>query len=373
MRKGIRRRGMTYLIDVTWKGTRRTATARTLVEAEAKRVELSNGLMNNPAAVADKVSWTLAEALKRATSIAWAGARSELTSVRNACGALAYFGGARRLATISTTALDGYVEALQARGNSDGTINRKLAALSKMMAVAIERGGLSSKPHFPRRRESQGRIRFLTDAEERRVITLFRQWNCMGYADAVMVLADTGLRLGELLRLEHRDVDLKARLLTVWQTKTGQPRTVPMTTRVHDILISVGQGRCFLINEDAFRHAWDRARGLMGLTDDKGFVIHALRHTCASRLVQRGVNLKVIQEWLGHKSLAMTMRYAHLSPTNLLDAVAVLEQTAPPPMGWGCAAAPSGKCNSLRCDFGSACVLEQTSKSPAPDVAAVLP
>ena len=66
----------------------------------------------------------------------------------------------------------------------------------------------------------------------------------------------------------------------------------------------------------------------MGLAEDDGFVPHALRHTWASRLIQRGVSLRVVQEWLGHKTITVTMRYAHLSPKSLLAAVSVLEAPA---------------------------------------------
>ncbi len=67
----------------------------------------------------------------------------------------------------------------------------------------------------------------------------------------------------------------------------------------------------------------DRNGGFPRLSDG---VAHALRHTCASRLVQRGVGLKVVQQWMGHKRIEVTLRYAHLSPTSLLEAVKVLEE-----------------------------------------------
>jgi site-specific recombinase XerD len=73
---------------------------------------------------------------------------------------------------------------------------------------------------------------------------------------------------------------------------------------------------------------WSRLRTAMKLSGDKQFVPYALRHTCASRLIQRGQSLRVVGDWLGHKSLSITMRYAHLSPTNLLDAVKVLTEGA---------------------------------------------
>lgn len=60
----------------------------------------------------------------------------------------------------------------------------------------------------------------------------------------------------------------------------------------------------------------------MRLSFDAQFTPHCLRHTCASRLVQSGVGIRVVQEWLGHKTIQMTMRYAHLSPTSLHEAAA---------------------------------------------------
>ena len=78
-----------------------------------------------------------------------------------------YFGRERGLDTIDTNDLDEYATDLAARlKNSDSTINRKLAALSKVMTFAMERGGLDRKPKFPFRKEYAGRIRFFTEEEE---------------------------------------------------------------------------------------------------------------------------------------------------------------------------------------------------------------
>ena len=71
--------------------------------------------------------------------------------------------------------------------------------------------------------------------------------------------------------------------------------------------------------------AWAWVREEMGLKDDKDFILHALRHTCASRLVNKGIDLYVVKEWLGHSSIQITERYAHLDPQKLVRAVEVLE------------------------------------------------
>jgi len=72
--------------------------------------------------------------------------------------------------------------------------------------------------------------------------------------------------------------------------------------------------------------AWQWVRKEMGLEGDKEFVIHsATRHTCASRLVNAGVDLYVVKDILGHASIATTQIYAHLAPHKLVDAMSVLE------------------------------------------------
>ncbi|HEV2547714.1 MAG TPA: tyrosine-type recombinase/integrase [Stellaceae bacterium] len=79
------------------------------------------------------------------------------------------------------------------------------------------------------------------------------------------------------------------------------------------------------------RYWFDKAKGAMGLAAEDAFVIYACRHTCATRLVEAGVNLRVIQRWLGHKSLATTERYAKCGDDMLLRAAASLSAAFPPP------------------------------------------
>jgi integrase len=234
-------------------------------------------------------------------------------------------GPSRSAAEIDDDAVEEFVEGLEDAGNSNGTINRKLAALSKMLRYGVRKGKLEKMPHIDRKPEGGGRIRWLTDDEEKAVLGTLLRWEKLDHVDAVTVLLDTGLRPSELYRLRAQDVDQKTGMLTIWQSKNGKPRSVKMTRRVREVFKRRKGPAPFPFDNMWMRHTWDRVRTHLGYTEDPHFVPYICRHTCASRLAQRGVRLQVIMEWLGHSSTAMTMRYAHLSPSSLDEAALALE------------------------------------------------
>jgi integrase len=274
--------------------------------------------------------WTLEYAVERTYEARWEGSKGERTTMLNAQAAVAYFGAGTPLDAITTDRIDGYAGHLKERGNSNGTINRKLAALSAILRTAHERTKLRAMPHIPRQKEAEGRLRWLRDDEELRLLqTVLRLYPEVH--GLTVFLLDTGLRLGEALRLTWRDVDLglQGNRVHVWETKADKPRTVPLTARARNGLGAYAgdEVRVFAATPDQYRRQLAKACAVAGI---EGVTPHTLRHTCASRLVQRGVALKVVQEFLGHKSITTTMRYAHIAPENLEAAVAVLEDRPAP-------------------------------------------
>lgn len=334
--KGIRKRGDKFFVDVTVQGRRRTGTADTLAEAKDMRVTLRAALIageGRDVGAKTGPGWTLGEAFDRTLTLVWEGSRSETTAKLNAQAAIDHFGRTMPLSEIDTNALDGYVMRLMDKGNSNATVNRKLAALSKMMSVAVDRGGLERKPKVPKRKEPVGRTRYLTPEEEAKVLAQVTAWGQPMFHDALVILLDTGLRLGELLRLDRQAIE--GNNITVWVTKADLPRTIPMTKRAK---VAIDWRIAAMTNTEAWKDPkaplfpvsprwmqvqWDRVRHHLGLDD---VTLHIMRHTCASRLVQRGVGLPVVQQWMGHKTIQVTLRYAHLSPTNFAQAAAALEQ-----------------------------------------------
>lgn len=328
--KGIRTRGNKFFVDVTMNGRRRTGTADTLAEAKDLQVQLKAAIIEgrDVGAKMGGKGWTLGEAFDRTAALEWAGMRSEKTARTNGTAAVEFFGRTMPLEEIDTNAIDSWVIKLMDKGNSNATVNRKLAALSKMMTVAVDRQGLSRKPKIPKRKEPVGRTRFITLEEEKQIEFLLSRWGAVDLSDALVVLLDTGLRLGELLRL--RPADVTGNVLTVWVTKGDMPRSIPMTKRVAETVERRGRA-CPDMNTPLFNFSarwiqvqWDRVRFHLGLED---VTLHVMRHTCASRLAQSGeVDILVIQKWMGHKTITVTQRYAHLIPKNLADAAHVLER-----------------------------------------------
>lgn len=275
--------------------------------------------------------WTLGQGFEDCLTEEWKGRGGETSAVKNSRAALEFFGAKTPLSEITTDWIYAWVTRLRQIGNSNGTINRKLAALSKIMSHAFHRGKMPAKPNFPKRKqEPEGRQRFLTQEEETRALAFLSQWEKDEHVEVFCVLVDTGMRPSELWRLETRHCNFETGMLLIPKTKNNKARSVPMTSRVKGIiarrleLTPQGQ-RVFPFDNNWMEHVWQRLRYSMQLGDDKEFVPYALRHTCASRLVQRGVHLSVVKEWLGHKNIQVTMRYAHLSPANLSEAVKVLE------------------------------------------------
>lgn len=212
---------------------------------------------------------------------------------------------------------------------SPATRNRELAALRHLLRLAVEWGHIEKAPRIRLAREPEGRLRFLNEAEAVRLLDACRQSQNPHLYRIVVVALYTGARRGEVRGLTWERVDFARGVLLFSHTKSGRRREVPMSEAVYSVLAEIpGQkteGPVFRRRDGAawgsIRTAFERAVVIARLED---FRFHDLRHTCASWLIMAGRNLKEVQELLGHRTFAMTLRYAHLSPDRLREAVASL-------------------------------------------------
>ncbi len=216
------------------------------------------------------------------------------------------------------------------RGLSPAALNRELATLRHLLRLSEEWGYLEKAPRIRLAKEPEGRLRFLTEDEIQRLLEACERSQNPYLKAMVTIALHTGMRKGEILGLEWERVDFSRGVLLLEQTKSGRRREVPMNRAVDDALSSLpgptSGGLCFRKTNGAawgsIRTAFERACKAARI---EKFRFHDLRHTCASWLVMRGRSLKEVQELLGHREFSMTLRYAHLAPDRLREAVASLE------------------------------------------------
>ncbi|WP_255561626.1 site-specific integrase [Pseudohoeflea sp. DP4N28-3] len=232
---------------------------------------------------------------------------------------IALFLDRHRIKAIDDAVIDRLVGYFREKGNRNSTINRKLAALFKLLKKAERAGQIARLPTYLRLRERNARVRFLTASEEAAMFAAIERRN-PDHARLCRFLVDTGARVGEALALKWNDIH--GDTVTFWITKSGRSRSVPLTRRARLALAAIRRsdpkGPFAAIAYQNFKYDWNKARVECGFAGDPNMVPHILRHTCASRLVQAGIDLRRVQTFLGHQTIQITIRYAHLA-TNDLD------------------------------------------------------
>lgn len=221
------------------------------------------------------------------------------------------------------------------------TINRDLSLLSHLFTKAIEWGHLTEHPM------KGGKVKKLPGETMReRILMPEEESHLLAEASStlrpIVILAlDTGMRSGEILGLTWDRIDARQGEVLLTQTKNGGYRRLPLTDRAREILrakstSSTPAGRVFTRGNgtplrsvrEAFLGARDRAK----LPDLR---FHDLRHTFATRLVTGGVDIVTVQRLLGHRTLAMTQRYAHPTSTDMRRAIQTLNGLALAGQQWG--------------------------------------
>jgi integrase len=264
------------------------------------------------------------------------------------------------LTAITVERIESWKARRLSEGRSPSTVLRDLFTLSSVLRRAVKAGELPENPvrRVDRPRiDRRGKVRFLDEAEESRLrIALQERDETMRslrtaandrrqergepllppltrFGDhltpAVLLSINTGLRRGEVLKLRWRSVDFDRRLLTVegWDAKSRQTRHVPLNDEAMSVLQgwqdqSGNRARVFDMST-GFRTAWQKLLKRAAITR---FRWHDLRHHFASRLVQRGVPLNTVRDLLGHSTVQMSLRYAHLAPDQRREAVAKLNE-----------------------------------------------
>jgi integrase len=208
------------------------------------------------------------------------------------------------------------LEVLQgiAERTSRSTANRYLALIRRVFNWAVERGYLENNPisGIKPYKENPGRTRWLRHEEAERLLMECEKIPRLYMFTAIALL--TGMRLGEIESLRWGDIDLERGTIRIPDSKTGQARIIPLEEPLKRILETWPKTGELVLGKFTHKKAFMGAVKRAGLSD---FRFHDLRHTYASWKVMAGVDLRTIAGLLGHRTLAMVMRYSHLAPEHL--------------------------------------------------------
>lgn len=234
--------------------------------------------------------------------------------------------GDKLAAAIAPADIETFLGTLRAGGTSGPTANRYRALISSVFSYGVRIGTVESNPvaRVPRYKENAGRIRYLLEGEETKLREVIRAECPRREAEFDLAIC-TGMRRGEQFTIRWENVNTRWKTLTV-TGKQGRRniRLNPIAIAAVEILRKRSRGSVFVCPETKADGQADWRRWFEECCKKAGienFHWHDLRHTFASRLAMAGVDLRTIQELLGHKTLAMTLRYAHLSQTHTQAAV----------------------------------------------------
>lgn len=247
----------------------------------------------------------------------------------------------KMLEGLKRSEISGFIAKRKDEGVSNSTINRELDILSAAINYARKRWewDIPNPVSGMSLREPEGRVRYISRAEADLLIREAEiDPKSMHLADFIRLALNTGCRKSEMLTLSWDRVDLKQNriLLEGKNTKSGKRRMIPINDEARQALLE----RARFCSEHCPDSPWvfahkngDRVKYMQkgfqaacrraGIKD---FTVHDLRHTCASWLVSAGVPLPEVRDLLGHSTIEMTERYAHLAPENLKTAVSVLDR-----------------------------------------------
>ncbi len=229
---------------------------------------------------------------------------------------LATFFGGKYLYQINPLMIEEYKKT-RSEKVSKATVNRELATMKHMFNKAIQWKRANKNPvrEVKLFREDNRRLRYLEKWEIKALIEA-----CSNHLIPIVITAlNTGLRKGNILNLKWGDINFEQEIIFVKESKSGESLEIPMNGLLVKTLKSIKRNPkspyVFCNKEGkpygAVRTSFSRALRKAGISN---FRFHDLRHTFASHLIMAGVDLVTVKELLGHKSIEMTLRYAHLSP-----------------------------------------------------------
>lgn len=333
---GVRKRGNSWQADVMHEGTRYRKAVESEVEGLRwiRDVKMGRVKPSGPKTIGDLLDhlWSTQYQRKKHSASVLSGIRELKRG----------FGANTHPSMVDRFAIDEWVQKCLARGMVSATINRRMSILSRALSYAEEARMIDRMPKIQYLPTRARKLVWMTKDEEVKVLDWLEQRGDDHVSQYVAVLLDTGMRPGELLALNRKDVDFVTNEIHVYATKTSTYRKVPMTVRVAEILqarmkrvnghkVEVGRDTKALAGAlfpYTYRHMvdrWAEAQEYMGWKGDGEHTLYVCRHTFATRLIQKDVPLPIISQLMGHASYQQTLAYAKLKGSQGQQAIKSLE------------------------------------------------
>ena len=245
------------------------------------------------------------------------------------------------LLRVTSRDLEHYFAEMRSSGLSVATVARSMSATRGLFQFLLDEGFVASDPTSALPASTRGRSlpKALSEETVLHLIRSISDSDPLGCRDRLIVefLYATGCRVSEMTDTEVNDVDLDEDLIRV-TGKGAKQRLVPIGSHLHKALLEYTDGgarlellgkkrsqKLFLNSrgEPLGRHGVNeilRRRSLSAGLDPKGVHAHAFRHSCATHMIAHGADIRVVQELLGHSSIATTQRYTSVALATLRDA-----------------------------------------------------
>ena len=244
------------------------------------------------------------------------------------------FYGNTELKRIDSLSIEQYKSKRKADGLKVRSINREIEVLGAMLSKALEWKYIVDKPKIKKLKIPKSPPKFLTVEEIQRLINYSSNW----LKPILVILRNTGMRIGELLSLNFSDLDMANKTITVRSTKTNDYRIIPMNRELYTLLGLLhahyinprtqevtprnNKQKVYLIcytdgrKINSIRTSFNKACKKAGVIATP----HTLRHTFATNLLRKTNNLKIVGDLLGHVNVNTTSRYVHLTNNDLKQA-----------------------------------------------------
>lgn len=230
------------------------------------------------------------------------------------------------------------------RKNKNATINRHLQALSKMFNIGIANDLIDKNPMktVNKLQEENYKVRVLSSTEEKKLFEeIARGYEVIGrdrkkkiiypylhLKPLIICALQTGMRRGEIFNLRWNNIDNGCGFIELLETKSGKSRRIPISEKLMKIFeVLDKRGEYVFINPDTgqpytdIKHSF---KSVLEKAEINNFRFHDLRHTVATRMLEKGADIRTVQEILGHSSVVVTQRYTHSTPKYKKNAIDLL-------------------------------------------------